>query len=319
MAAFLVRHLPQNTNVMTVLISVIIPTRSGAATLERCVDSVISQNVDEAEVLIVDNDSDEATRVVLKSLESRVAQIVRSDRNLGYAGGNDLGSQVAKGEILFLLNDDAWLLPGALEAVLAKMGADPSIGVIGGKVYDPDGGTIQQVQLLVNDQAFTWFLGNGERDDGQYDKEREAEYVTGSAWAIRRDLWERLGGLSEAYFPGYYEDVELCWAARRLGYRVVYLPGVRACHEGMRTVGSLNWKFHYLYHRHRIRFLLRTMERSRIRAFLRAEGRWIISFRNSDQYPALFRAYLWNVLHLRETLRGRKKMWDLLKKEGEFR
>ena len=304
---------------MTVRISVIIPTRSGAATLERCVLSAMSQNLPGTEVILVDNDSDPQTRDILDSLEPRVGKVVRSGRNLGYAGGNNMGAKVAIGEILFLLNDDAWLLPGALEAVLARMSTDPSIGVVGGKVYDPDGRTLQHVELVVNNQAVSWYIGAGERDQGQYDDEREVEYVTGSAWAIRRELWERLGGLSEAYFPGYFEDVEMCWAARRLGYRVIYLPGARVCHEGMRTVGHLSRGYYYLYHRHRVRFLLRTFEKRRIGSFLRAEIRWILSFRNYDQYFPLLRAYLWNLLRLRETLRGRGELRTLFEKSSEFR
>jgi GT2 family glycosyltransferase len=199
------------------------------------------------------------------------------------------------------------------------MGDDRFVGVVGAKVYDPDGRTLQQVELVLNDHAVPRFLGVGEKDEGQYDPERDVEYVAGSAWAIRRDLWERLGGLSEAYFPGYFEDVELCWAAHKLGYRVLYLPGVRVCHEGMRTVGRLSREYHYLCHRHRVRFVLRTFEKRRIGSFLRAEIRWVLSFRNCDQYVPLLRAYAWNLLRLWGSVRGRRELWGLLKKNPEFR
>ena len=292
--------------------SVIIPTCRGAGTLRQCVESVLADTPPSPEIILVDNGSDPATREVIRSLEPRVTTVVRLDRNLGYAGGNNAGVRRATGEILFLLNDDARVLPGTLSTTGGRMLQNPSIGIAGAKIYDPDGHTLQHAGAVLNRHAVSRHRGAGEEDTGQYDVEKDVEFVTGTAWAVTRDLWDRLGGLSEVYFPGYYEETEFCWAARRLGRRVVYLPGARVVHHGMRTTGRLSMRYHYYYHRHRLRYFLRTREKGQVGPFLRGELGWLLSLRNPEQFIPLLGAYLWNGLSLPATLSGRRELWRRL-------
>jgi len=297
-------------------VSVIIPTFRAEASLGRAVDSIRRERRLGAEIVLVDNGCRGMAKQTVEAMAGRVDRVVHLEKNQGYAGGNNRGAEVAKGDILFLLNDDAWLLPGALEAVVEAFEQHPEVGVIGCKIFNEDGKTLQHVEVKMNRQGFSRHVGAGDTDGPEYSEPRDVEYVTGAAWAIRRDLWDEIGGLAETYFPGYYEEVEFCWTARALGRRVRYVPGAAVIHLGMQTTGRYSQRYFFYFHRSRIRFLLRTSLRRGFFPILRAELGWILRFRNWDQYPALFLAYLLNSAALPRILRGRRKLWDLVDSGG---
>jgi GT2 family glycosyltransferase len=293
-------------------VSVIIPTFRAEATLGRAVASIRRERRIGAEIVLVDNGCRGMAKQTVEAMAGRVEKVVHLENNQGYAGGNNRGAEVAMGDILFLLNDDAWLLPGALEAVVETFERHPEVGVIGCKIFNDDGKTLQHVEVKMNRQGFSRHVGAGDTDGPEYSEPRDVEYITGAAWAIRRDVWDEIGGLAETYFPGYYEEVEFCWTARALGRRVRYVPGAAVIHLGMQTTGRYSQRYFFYFHRSRIRFLLRTTLRRDSLPILRAELGWILRFRNWDQYPALFLAYLLNFAALPRILRGRRKLWDLV-------
>lgn len=290
-------------------ISVIIPTQRAGSTLARSIASVRKDRYRDVELILVDNGSRGIARDTVDAVADRVDRLVRLPRNQGYAGGNNRGGEVASGDIFFLLNDDAWILPGTLAAIADAFQRDPTVAVVGCKILNEDEQTLQHVELKLSIQAFSHHVGEGELDGPQYAAPRKVNYITGAAWAIRRSLWDPLGGLSETYFPGYYEEAEFCWLARSLGWSVLFLPQARVIHRGMQTSGRFSHRYFFYYHRSRLQFLLRTGCRSEILSFLQAETGWLLTFRNWDQYPVLFLAYLWNFGMLPRTLRGKKALW----------
>jgi len=292
-----------------VKISVIIPTRKPGSTLARAVGSVRKDRRLDTEIILVDNGSRGLARQAVEAGAGRVDRLLRLPRNYGYAGGDRRGAQEASGEVLFLLNDDAWVLPGTLEAIAGAFESDPDAGVIGCKIYEEDEHTLQHVETELNVQAFSRHVGAGEADGPRYSEPKDVKFITGAAWAVRRELWDRVGGLPETYHPGYYEEVEFCWLARALGRRILFVPEARVVHRGMQTTGRYSQRYHFYYHRSRLRFVLRTYCRSEFRRFLVAELCWFLSFRNWDQYPALLGAYVWNLAALPNILRGRRSLW----------
>lgn len=300
-------------------ISIIIPTWKAGSTLARAVGSVRKDRFHDKEIILVDNGSKGLARQTVDAVAARVHRLIRLPRNLGYAGGNNRGAREASGEILFLLNDDAWILPGTLGAIEAWFAKDPGVGIIGCKVLNEDGETVQHAGAELSQQAFSRHVGAGEPDGPAYRQPREVAFITGAAWAVRRQLWDQAGGLAEAYYPGYYEETEFCWLARGLGWRILLLPEARVIHRGMQTSGRLSQRYHFNYHRSRLRFVLRTYRRSDLGPFVRTEFRWLLSFRNWDQYPALFLAYILNLLALPHILTGRKGLWKKLSSAGEAR
>ncbi|MBN1639711.1 MAG: glycosyltransferase family 2 protein [Anaerolineae bacterium] len=235
--------------------SVIIPVWNGIRYLAPCLDALLAQQGVRFEVIAVDNGSTDGSADMLDERYPGIT-VVRNPANLGFSGACNAGIRVANGRILLLLNQDTEVRPGWLSALVAAL-SDPVVGVAGCKAHYPDGRTIQHAGARV-----AWPLalpshdGQGERDTGQWDEAREVDYVTGAALAVRRDVMERVGLLDEGFWPGYFEDADLCYRAREAGYGVRYVPQASLVHHettSLTDVASIS----RAYHRGRLRFVLK--------------------------------------------------------------
>ena len=132
------------------------------------------------------------------------------------------------------LNNDTQVQAGWLDALLETFRQRPDAGLVGSRLIYPDGRQ-QEAGAMVFRDGSAWNYGH--LDDPykpQYSYVREPDYVSGAALAIRRDLFERVGGFDEHFAPGYYEDADLAFRVRAAGYRVYYQPLSRVVHfEGV--------------------------------------------------------------------------------------
>lgn len=246
---------------------------------------------DAFEVLVVDNAS--PTPVADLAAEFPNVRFLTSRRNLGFAGGNALGLQHARGQHIALLNPDAVATPGWLGAVLAPL-AEPSVGIVGSKLLHPGTEVLQHAGGVLHPNALSSHFGRGETDLGQWDRQRDVEYVCGAAIALSRAVIERVGFLSPAYFPAYYEETELCVRARKAGFRVVYAPGAVAYHhEGVASGSAATRKYLERFHESRLRFVLRNYSRAElVRRFVPAELDWLYRHCPPAERRICARAYL---------------------------
>ncbi|HUT23773.1 MAG TPA: glycosyltransferase, partial [Sumerlaeia bacterium] len=101
-------------------------------------------------------------------------------------------------------------------------------------------------------------IGYQEKDEGQYEEERDVDYVTGAGLAVRREFLDLCGGgLDEGYFPAYCEEVDLCYRARLMGYRVVYAPRAVLVHHESAVLENQSPLFQRLDYRNRVLFCLK--------------------------------------------------------------
>jgi len=200
--------------------AVIIVTYNSALYIESCLDSLADCG-GQPQIIVVDNASADGTADAVARYPT--VKLIQNQKNLGFAAAVNRGAQATQGDPLILLNPDTLVFPGYLERLLSSL-RDPSIGVAGCKILEPDGVTLQHAGGVVAANALTQHVGRGEEDRGQYDELAEVDYVTGAGLAIRREVWESLGGFDEGYWPAYFEETELCWQARARGYRVVFVP-----------------------------------------------------------------------------------------------
>lgn len=159
---------------------------------------------------------------------------VLSNENLGFGGGNNRAAEAAAGEYLFLLNNSTAVQDGWLEPLLRLATSAPEIGAVGAKLIYPDG-RLQEAGGLVFSDGSAWSFGRfADPDAPEYCYVREVDYCSAAALLVRADLFRQVGGFDRLYHPAYYEDVDLCFALRRLGYRVLVQPHARVTHyEGV--------------------------------------------------------------------------------------
>lgn len=181
-----------------------------------------------AEVIVVDNASTDDTAALLDRLDG--VRIVRQPENLHFVRGVNAGAALATGQALLLLNNDTRVQPGAIAAAWARLAAEPDVGAVGGRIVLLDG-TLQEAGSLIRSDGTAEGYGRG-RDpwDPEFQFRRDVDYASGAFLMLRRELFERLGRLDEAFAPAYYEETDLCMRLRAAGFRVAYEPAVEVHH-----------------------------------------------------------------------------------------
>ena len=235
--------------------SVIVLSWNGMEYLEDCLDAVLAQEYPDFEVIVVDNGSSDGSADFVERLYPQV-RLIRNERNLGFAAGNNVGLRAARGDALVLLNQDAVVEPGWLEVLVTAL-EDPTIGMVGCKLLYPDG-TIQHAGgRIVDSRGSSRHIGRGEPDTGQYDTMEEVDFVTGAALALSRDTLARVGPLDEGFAPAYYEDTDWSYRVREVGLRVVYCPTAVATHFESTSLEVGGYSHHVAFNYGRLRFLLK--------------------------------------------------------------
>lgn len=292
------------------LISVIIVSLNGEDRLPDALRAVQATRWPRFEIVVVDNGSTDRTSEVTRRIAPE-ARCLRVERNLGFAGGNNVGLAEARGDVLVLLNDDCEPRPDWLAAWMDAARSRPEWGVLGAKLLYPDGRTIQHAGGVMEPNGLTKHLGYMETDEGQHDTPRECDYVSGAAFAIRRDVLERVGPLDAAYFPIYFEENDFCARVRRAGFGVHYIPAAAVIHHESMTTKKLSFGFLKKYHRNRLRYVIKNFDAPQLRRAARREIGWLVRAHPWDCYIPVALAYahaLWRLPELlrarRETLRG---------------
>jgi GT2 family glycosyltransferase len=220
-------------------VSVVIPCLNEAATIGECVRrsrSVLEQRGLVGEVIVVDNGSTDETRELLSHFAGLV-RVVENETNRGFVDACNQGAELARGRFLVFLNNDTFVLPGWLDALVETAERDPRAGAVGSMFLYPDG-RIQEAGAILwsNGEAFHYGWGRSP-EDRRFAFAREVDYCSGASLLVRRELFERLGGFDRRYAPAYYEDADLCMGVRSLGYKVVYQPRSRLVHYEGATAG----------------------------------------------------------------------------------
>ncbi|MCX7718575.1 MAG: glycosyltransferase family 2 protein [Candidatus Sumerlaeaceae bacterium] len=260
--------------------SVVVLTYNSAPFIGPCLGSLAQLTGGPTEIIVVDNDSVDGSPDAAR----KAAQAARLDirlielrPNRGCAGGNNAGWRAARGEFIVFLNPDTEVTPTFVDALIAPMRSDASIGITGAKIYYPGTRTLQHAGGIIHPNAMTNHYGAGEEDTGQYDTPRDCAYVTGAGFAVRRSVLERLGGFDEDFYPAYFEETDLCLRARRAGWRVVYVPEAVFYHHESVSLVVNSPQFRRLYQRMRILYCLKNFSLGDWVRFARFERWWMMN------------------------------------------
>jgi GT2 family glycosyltransferase len=262
-------------NIAVTRASIIVVSWNGEAYIGDCLDAITAQAETDDEIVVVDNASVDGTVALVHKHYPRV-RLIENERNLGFAGGCNAGLRVAKGERFFILNQDVVLHKGWLDTMYQAL-SDPLVGVVGCKLFYPDGRTVQHAGGIIHwPRATPDHWGHGEEDDGNWDKPKDVDYVTGAAWGFRRDTPEQIGELDAGFWPGYYEEVDYCFRAREVGLRVVYVPAAEAIHAESTSLGKGSEAYLRAFQQGRLRFVLKHLPTEKFLCdFVPAERAWL--------------------------------------------
>lgn len=237
-------------------VSVIIPAWNGYRHLPACLDALLTQGHPDFEIIVVDNASTDGSADFVAEQYPWV-KLIRNRRNLGFAGGCNVGLRAAQGDVLVLLNQDVVVRPGWLRALIDAL-ADEQVGIAGAKLLAPDGRTV-----LHGGAYLEWplilgrHIGQGEIDEGQHNAVTDIDYVTGASLAVKRAVLDRIGLLDERFYPAFFEDIDFCWRARQAGWRVRYEPRAVALHDEASSTCHHWPSRHYYHYRNRLLFLFK--------------------------------------------------------------
>ena len=191
------------------------------------------------EVIVVDNTSkqDEASIIQKQFLQVKV---IRSEKNLGFAGGNNLGIKKAKGKYLFLINNDTFFKEFNVDSLINRLESSPNIGMVCPKIrFAWENAPIQFAgykplsKITVRNIA----IGFGEEDKGQYNTAHPTPYAHGAAMLIKRDAIDKVGIMPEDYFL-YYEELDWSMMFTRAGYEIWYDPTCTIYHKESQSTGQ---------------------------------------------------------------------------------
>lgn len=212
-------------------VSIILVLYNQAPLTFGCLSSIVESVGNSSlgiEVIIADNGSTDQTAELLRKIEG--ATVLWNETNLGFLKAVNQAAAQATGRHILLLNNDAQLLAGSLEAATRVLDANPDVGAVGGRLILPDG-TLQEAGSVVWEDGSTVGYGRGDSPTSPaYMFRREVDYCSGAFLLTRRELFEQLGGFDEAYVPAYYEETDYCMRLWKAGFRIVYEPEAVVLH-----------------------------------------------------------------------------------------
>lgn len=216
------------------VVSVIIPTYGQVEFTLRCLSSISAHPPQVPFEVIVMDDAFPGEEVARLKTEVEGIRLIRNPENQGFLHTCNIAAREASGKYLYFLNNDTEVFPGAIDALVDVLEADPTVGLTGSKLIFPDG-KLQEAGGIIWSDATGWNFGRGsDPDRPEYNYRREVDYISGAAIMVRRDLFAQLEGFDPIYAPAYYEDTDLAFRIRQAGFKVVYEPQSAVVHyEGV--------------------------------------------------------------------------------------
>ena len=205
---------------------------------KKCVNSLYKNEHYFTKLIIVNNSNITLTP---KNFNKKEIKIINNGRNLGFAGGVNVGitfSLKEKANYIVLLNNDTQISKPFIEGLINVFKKHSDLGIVGPSIC------FQRNNLTIYDLGgkINWLIGRTTHDEvGTIDdnREREVDYVTGAAMIIKREVFEKIGLFDDSFFL-YYEDVDFCIRAHKKGYKIMVNPKVIITHALSKTVGKVS-------------------------------------------------------------------------------
>lgn len=227
-------------------ISIVILNWNGSGFLKRFLPSVITCSTGNVEIVVADNGSTDESKSLVENDFPTVVYL-QLDRNYGFAEGYNRALAKLHSDYFVLLNSDVEVTPGWLDSMVEMMEQDSAIGICQPKVLSLDrrdefeyagaaGGFIDRF-------GYPFCRGRVlevvEKDYGQYDQAMQVSWATGACMMIKSELWNACNGFDPDFWA-HMEEIDLCWRAQHLGYKVYCTPASVVYHIGGGTLNYSN-------------------------------------------------------------------------------
>ena len=227
-------------------VSIIILNWNGLDDTIECLESLKKITYNNYEVIVVDNASSGNDVSVLKKKFGKYISVIENDKNYGFAEGNNIAirrvMKEGKSKYVLLLNNDTVVDPHFLDELVKTAECDPKIGIVGPKIYyydEPD-------KIWLSGGKINLYLGKPNHYYKDYKETElitrniELEHITGCAFLIKKELFEKIGIFDKMFFC-YLEETDFCFRARKLGYRIFWVGESKIWHKISRSsVGNMS-------------------------------------------------------------------------------
>ena len=183
--------------------------------------------------------SDDATKLIEKYIKN--IKIIHNNKKYNYLINCNKASKTARGKFILFLNNDTKVNKEWLISLVNLIEKDDKIGMVGSKLIYPNGKLQEAGGIVFRNGDCLNFGRNDKADLPEYNYVKEVDYISGASILIRKSIWDKIGGFDERFFPAYYEDTDLAFKIRNIGYKVLYQPKSIVTHyEGISNGRDLN-------------------------------------------------------------------------------
>lgn len=303
---------------MKPLVSIIIVNFNGLKWLERCFNSLLKQDYENIEIILVDNNSSDESVSFTREYFPQV-HVVNNKQNLGFAKANNIGAQTAQGEYLLLLNNDTHVEKDFLAQLIQSFDEIDQLGCVGPMLKNFDG-SIQDTGIKID--RFGFPRGNGLSD---FPEKHifDLFYCSGAAMCVPTTLYQQLNGLDEDFFM-FSEEVDFIWRLRLRGYKVAVNTNSVVHHFGGGTLEGgpqkteryiTNTKRILWRERHSLAMLLKNYQWWNLLLYLPLYGMiniaemllFLVTLKPHVSFIYL-QSWWWNLTQLPNTLRKRRAL-----------
>lgn len=290
-------------------VSIVLVHFNSDAYTRSCLESLqaISSRLAKFQVVVVDNASKEPYQLP-EHLEQSNVTLIRSESNLGFTGGNNLGMAYAiehfNSDFILLLNNDTVVDAQFLDALVKTALTQQKIGVVTSKIYFAAGSEFHTSSYRKDELGrVLWFAGGSIDDDslvcfhrgvdevdyGQFDHAIQTDFATGCAMLIKREVLEKVGMFDRRFFL-YLEDVDLSVRAQAAGYQLAFCPESLVWHANAGSSDGVGSTLHTYYQtRNRFLFALKHPSANRLLTAVRLALQYLLHG-NQTEKLGLFHA-----------------------------
>lgn len=244
-------------------LSILIVSYNVREELSECLSSLVIglTSASDCEIIVVDNNSGDGTQTMLRETFPRIKRLENAG-NLGYARAANQGIARSSGEYILLLNPDTNVRLERINKLVDFMKSQEDVGILGTKIVEESGERQYSARSF---PGFAAYFSNAQsllnrinpnnrwsrrylRKDIDSTQPTEADWVSGSAMLLRRELIQNIGGFDPNYFM-YVEDVDICRRARKAGWKVLYYPEIEIIHYSGRSTSQKKFKMLAEHHK----------------------------------------------------------------------